>query len=310
MGINRDPNSTMKWIINRSVQEPRVRESAKQPGAGQGGPQTLEQRLARELGQDYFTRTPPPVIEYDTEKLARRARNDNLFRQLLKIYGRLPEVTCGDCGHVCCSDSPDMYLIEYLHVWRHIRYEMQDPDAEARILGRALQWAFLKFVAEDIFCPFLEEGRCAIYPVRPLNCRVWALEDEAYYLAKAERARESVKKQQEYFERHGVRLLKPLKEFILPRCRNIRIHGRDAHLTEEEIREIDIETAFLHKALVRPEEFRSINFHLHFPGIVALKRIPAGEFDEARIAIALEYQAGGASARLDALAQKYGGRLP
>lgn len=309
-GINRDSNSTMKWIINRSVNEPRPRERAAKPAAGQGGPETLEQRLSRELGQDYFTRTPPPLIKYDTEKLARRAKNEKLFKKLLKLYAQLPDVTCGDCGHVCCSDSPDFYLIEYLHAWRHIRYELQDPDIEARVLENALRWAFLKFVADDVFCPFLDGGKCLIYDVRPLNCRAWALEDDAYYESKAARARESVKTQQEYFESRGVRLLKPLEEFILPRCRDIQIHGHGHHLSEEEIREIDIETAFLHKTLVRPEEFRCINFHLHFPGHTALKTVPAAEFDSTRIAIALEYQDTGARTRLDAILAQYNGRLP
>jgi Fe-S-cluster containining protein len=310
MGINRDSNSTMKWTINQSTRAPKQKKVQAQPEAPQGEPQTLEQRLMRELGQAYFMGEPPLLITYDTAKWARRAKNEKLFKKLLKLYESLPAVTCGDCGHVCCSDSPDFYVLEYLHAWRHIRYELKNPDLEAGILHRALRWAFLKFVAEDVQCPFLSQGKCMIYDVRPLNCRAWALEDDAYYQAKAERARESVKKQQAYFEDNGVKLLKPLEEFILPRCREIQIHGHGAHLSEEQIREIDVEAAFLHKTLLTPEEFRSTNFHLHFPGHVALKKVDPADFDRTRLDIALEYQDNGSEKQLESILEQYGGQLP
>ena len=309
MGINRDPNSSMKWTINRGAREPRRPELEKRPAREGDAPPTLEQRLMRELGPAYFMGEAPPLIEYDTAKWARRAKNDKLFKRLMKLYASIPGVTCGDCGHVCCSDSPDFYVLEYLHAWRHIRYELKDPDLEAHILRRALRWAFLKFVAGDVFCPFLHDGRCVIYPVRPLNCRVWALEDDAYYEAKAARARESVKKQQAYFESHGVKLLKPLEEFVLPRCRDIEIHG-GRRFSEQEIRDIDMEVAFLHKSLLQPAQFRSINFHLHFPGHVALKAVAPGAFDDTRIRIALEFQDENSEKQLNEIMESYGGRLP
>ena len=270
----------------------------------------LEQILGdriRELGPDYFLKKPPLTIAYETERLSRRAKNDKLFAKLQKLYAPIPEVKCGDCGHVCCRESPDFYLIEYLHAWRHIRYDIADSQLEARVAARALRWAFLSFIAEDVFCPFLDNGRCIIYPVRPFNCRVWALEEPEYYDTKAARAAAHVQRQEDFFKARGVRLLKPMKEFILPRCENITIRG--SRLPESEILAIDADIAFLHRPLIRPEEFRALNFHLHFPGHVALKHVDPLQFDRTRIRIALELQNNGTETELQQIIESYEGRL-
>lgn len=262
----------------------------------------------RELGPDFFLKKPPLIIAYDTKRLARRAKNEKLFAKLLKLYAPIPEVECGDCGHVCCRESPDFYLLEYLHAWRHIRHELAEPQLEARVLARALRWAFLSFIAPDVFCPFLDNGRCVIYPVRPFNCRVWALEEPEYYAAKAERAAAHVQRQEEFFQKHGVQLLKPMKEFILTRCENITIHG--PRMSEAGILAMDADIAFLHRPLIRPEEFRALNFHLHFPGHVALKRVDPLQFDQTRIRIALERQNNGTETELQRIIDSYEGLLP
>ena len=63
-------------------------------------------------------------------------------------------------------------------------------------------------------------------------------------------------------------------------------------------------------AAPRPEEFRSLNFYLHFPGHVALKKVPPAKYDETRIAVALETQMTGASPLLEKLVSSCGGLLP
>jgi Fe-S-cluster containining protein len=173
---------------------------------------------AAELGPDYMLKEPPLLIEHDSARLQRRAKNEGFFRKLAKLYEPVPEVTCGACGRVCSSASPDFYFLEFLLAWRYIRYELDDPALESEIVARSVRWAFLSFIKKDIFCPFLFDGRCVIYGARPFNCRVWALEDDAYYERKAARAAAHVAKQQDFFTAHGVKTLKPMKEFILPRC--------------------------------------------------------------------------------------------
>ena len=96
--------------------------------------------IASQLGSDYLLKSPPKLIEYDTAHLQRRAKNEGLFRKLQKFYEPVPEVTCGACGNVCCSASPDFYLLEYLNAWRFVRYELKDAAHEAEIVARSVRF--------------------------------------------------------------------------------------------------------------------------------------------------------------------------
>ncbi len=273
----------------------------------------MQNRIAGKLavlGRDYLMKEPPPLIKYDTDRLARRAKNEKLFARLNAMYAPVPGVECGDCGNVCCSASPDFYLLEYLNVWRYIRYELADPELEAEILRRAARWAFLSFFSPDVFCPFLVDRKCVIYDVRPFNCRVWALEDDAYYESKAKRSGKHLAKLAAFFDENGLRTFKPLEQFVLPKCRSITVKGGDGPMSEEQIVEMDTDIALLHRVLIRPEEFRSINFHLHFPGHVVTAKLPLDRFDETRVAVAREYTEHGTEKILDGIVAGYDGKLP
>ncbi len=265
--------------------------------------------VVSKLGRDFFLKEPPLLIKYDTERLQRRAKNEGLFRRLRRLYEPIPEVVCGSCGHVCCSASPDAYLLEYLNAWRFVRYELKDAALESEIVARAARWAFQTFFREGVFCPFLFDGRCVIYEARPFSCRVWALEEDTYYEKKAARAAENARRQEEFFARNGVRPMKPLAEFILPKCREIKICGAGP-IDEKFISGTDNEIALLHRTLIRPEEFRSLNFLLHLPGHIILKRIDPLKYDETKVAVAKELQESGGGNLLEELIARFGGRLP
>jgi Fe-S-cluster containining protein len=269
----------------------------------------ISRRLC-ELGPDYFLKQPPALIEYDPDKLSRRLKNERVFARLEKLYSPIPEATCGDCGDVCCRATPDFYLVEYLNAWRHVRHELADPALEAEITARAFRWAFLSLVQRDVYCPFLFDGRCVAYSVRPFNCRVWGLEDDAWYERRAARARESLEKQRAYFAAHGVKMAALPAELVLPKCKHITLPPGSRPVTEPLVNSIETEIAMMHRAFIKPEEFRSLNFHLHFPGHVALKKVAPGKYDETRVAVALEFQMTGSSPLLDRLIESCGGRLP
>jgi len=268
-----------------------------------------QEYIASRLGPDYILKEPPLLIEYDTAHLQRRAKNEGLFRKLNKLYEPIPEVTCGACGNVCCSASPDFYLLEYLNAWRFIKYELKDATLETEIVARSIRWAFQTFFKEDVYCPFLFDKRCAIYDARPFNCRVWALEEEAYYEKKAARASMNASRQEDFFASKGLRPLKPLAEFILPKCRDIKIHG-GGPLSEKFIVGIDNEVALLHRAILRPEQFRSLNFLVHFPGHIILKRLDPHRYDKTKIAVARELQEQKTENLLNGIIGLFEGRLP
>ena len=265
--------------------------------------------ISSRMGPAFFENEAPPVFLYDTYRLQRKAKNEKLFRKLDAVYRRVPAVQCGPCGDVCCRESPDAYLLEYLYIWRHIRYTLADPELEKEILRRALEWTFLRCVKPDVYCPFLVDKKCVIYDVRPLNCRLWALEDEQYYAKKAARAGEQVEKQAEFFRKNGIEPAGAPARGVLPRCNNITVEG-DRRYTEDEIVSMDLDVAFLHLTLIPHEAFRSMNFHLHIPGHISTKKAEIQKFDALNLEIAREYSRTGASGTLQRFAASFEGCLP
>ncbi len=262
------------------------------------------------MGRDFLLKTPPAVFDYDTAKLGKRARTEGRFTQLNRIYSQIPSVTCDGCGTTCCREAPDIYILEYLNIWRHIRLELRDPALEALIVARSLQWQFARETSgEIVYCPFLIDGRCSIYPVRSLSCRLWALEDQACYDSKAARALEFLEKKKQYFLTHGVTLPDNPAGRHLPKCDRIAVDGNRIY-TEDEIVALDLEIAFLHLNLIPQPAFRSANFQIHFPGHFILKKISIDDIDPLSVLIARELIDSGASTALDSLISSFAGTLP
>lgn len=266
-------------------------------------------KIAEKMGPDFFLKKPPLVYGYDTYRLQKKAKNQGLFRKLDAVYREAPGVTCGPCGDVCCRESPDMYLLEFLRIWRHLKLERKDEALEERIVRRAVRWAFLHYFSDDIYCPFLAGGRCEIYEMRPLNCRLWALEDDDYYTEKAARARAAIEKQFAFFSDKGISPPLPAERLVLTKCNNITVDGGRV-FSGEEIMALDLQVAFLHLSLIPHEAFRSLNFHLHFPGHIIMREVAAADYDNLQIDIAREMNSGDSSKTLEQLIESFGGNLP
>lgn len=241
----------------------------------------FEKMVFRALGPDFITKPSQPVFHYDSRALQRKAKNMGVFKALEKIYAEIPGVACGPCGDVCCRESPDVYILEYLYIRRFLERE-KDAAFRASIIERGIRWAFLLLADREVFCPFLVDRKCSIYPVRPFNCRAWGLEDAAYYSVKSARASEAMKRLDRHLKLAGVNLNgAPATEMVLPRCENISIEaGR--RFSEDEILEADFRVALLHKNLIPPEAFKSDNFHTPFPLHILYKKYPASEIENLR----------------------------
>jgi len=249
------------------------------------------------------------LISYDTDTLQRRAKNEGLFKKIEKIYNKVPDAACSNCGDVCCIASPDFYLLEYLYAIRFIRYEIRDENFEVEILRRSLEWSFLNFFKKDVFCPFFMDGKCSIHQARPLNCRLWALEEVDFYEKKKSRALKSLKNQEKYFIENSLKPIKPLEEFILPKCKMIKTEN-GVRLTQEQIDALDREVDEAHSILVSGNEKKALNYYLHFSGHVLLKKVDPLKYDELKLSIIREYLSEGESSSLLNLLRGYDGRLP
>ena len=86
--------------------------------------------------------------------------HSNILQQLLEIYASIPAINCHHChscdGPVIWFQPEDINIKDYLK--KHHR--------------KMISWTTEEFQKHHMQCPYLENNRCSIYPVRPLICRL------------------------------------------------------------------------------------------------------------------------------------------
>jgi len=108
----------------------------------------------------------------DVERALRRARGLRLFEALERVYDQFPETQCDNCAR-CCFESPGVFFVEHLRLLEWVA-QMDEPG-RAAILRRATAELFFSWIDPGRACVFLESGRCTVYDLRPLACRLFGL---------------------------------------------------------------------------------------------------------------------------------------
>ena len=92
-----------------------------------------------------------------------------LIDKLNQVYDSLPSGDCSGCGK-CCMESVGINLVEFVNILDYIN---KDEKLRKKALSKVIDYYFLEYVQKRP-CPFKEDdNRCMIYPVRPLNCRLY-----------------------------------------------------------------------------------------------------------------------------------------
>lgn len=111
-------------------------------------------------------------------------RADNSYHDFRKDYSQIKcEKKCSDC----CSSVFGLFLVEsvYLNIEfdrldrkkrREVLLRGEKADRELLELGKSAQMDTLALARERVRCPLLDkDGRCQLYSVRPLTCRVYGM---------------------------------------------------------------------------------------------------------------------------------------
>lgn len=86
--------------------------------------------------------------------------NEKILEELEKIYSLIPDFQCRHCheceGPIIWFKPEEIMIRDYLEKHR-LEY---------------IQWSKEEFERHKWKCPYLQDDRCSIYPVRPIVCRL------------------------------------------------------------------------------------------------------------------------------------------
>ena len=92
-------------------------------------------------------------------------------KRLEELFGQIPKFQCEEgctecCGPVMWGKAEDQLINEWLSK-RGMRKKKRYIKLDASLVSRA-----------DLTCPYIQNARCQIYPVRPLICRLYGAVEE------------------------------------------------------------------------------------------------------------------------------------
>ena len=145
-----------------------------------------------------------------------------IWVQLQAYYGLLAETDC-DCNHLgsCCRFFPEMTFSEALQ-WVDVIRRLA-PPLQTDTLRRFLEF-YLTCPLHSEGCPFLDAGRCSVYPKRPFACRaygLWSMETGRRRTLENRESRDALIR---HWKHYGVEL-PPEKALVeMDYCAEVRCH--------------------------------------------------------------------------------------
>jgi uncharacterized protein len=91
-------------------------------------------------------------------------------RELARIYAEIPAMNCKQLCQECCGPIPATRL----EFNRMVDAFGSTPEhRELRVKAESGQDAGNHVYINCVTCPMLRDGKCSVYDVRPLICRLW-----------------------------------------------------------------------------------------------------------------------------------------
>jgi Fe-S-cluster containining protein len=143
-----------------------------------------------------------------------------LLKSLQSLYQRLPETHC-QCEQtgVCCTFLPEMTWMEALQ-WSGVIQQMS-ANARTGILQKFLEF-YLTNPIRHAGCPFLENGACCIYELRPFACRAYGLWGPELGKERTRKSRQDRNALLQMWKKFGLELPPETVEFEIDYCDKVR----------------------------------------------------------------------------------------
>ena len=143
-----------------------------------------------------------------------------LLKSLQSLYQRLPETRCQcEQAGVCCAFLPEMTWMEALQ-WGGVIQRMT-TKARIGILQKFLDF-YLTSPIRLAGCPFLENGACGIYELRPFACRAYGLWGPEIGEQRTRQSRQDRNALRQVWQKFGLELPPERVEFEIDYCDKVR----------------------------------------------------------------------------------------
>ncbi len=196
----------------------------------------------------------PSIKKEEIKKGILYSKKENLLKALNKVYENIPSGDCLGCGN-CCMESIGISFIEFLNIYDYLE---KNKSIKYKVMKKIIDYYFLEYIQKSP-CPFKDENnRCIIYPVRPLNCRLYGNWEKEDY----EKNYEKVKKQNLNFAKdiekyYGIKVNPKVSNYKIQYCKDFK--PQRGYLSKEERLNFSDEIVTLDSTLYR-EKIISIDF--------------------------------------------------
>lgn len=172
------------------------------------------------------------LYDEEIEESIELLHESKINKQVEKLLESLPEGECTGCTK-CCSESVNTSYTEFIRIYEYLE---DKEDLFSEIMPKIFDYYFLEPVKRQK-CPFLNDGgRCLIYPVRPLPCRIFGFLNEGDYYKNLSEIKESNKAIYENFkENYKIQIPDEVMNFKIDYCKDFNSQTK---LTIEERDEI------------------------------------------------------------------------
>lgn len=147
------------------------------------------------------------------------ANKDSYRGKLDRIYAKVPGGNCSGCGK-CCFESVGASYTESLNIYFHLK----DHGLFKEDLLRKMLEYYFDMYSKRHRCPFLDrEGKCIVYDVRPLNCRIYGHWTKKDYNENYDRLKTENKKTAKIFrEDADIVIDEKYIDFKIPYCESFQ----------------------------------------------------------------------------------------
>lgn len=189
------------------------------------------------------------------EKSIQNAKENDFFSTLNEIYSQIPEGKCTGCAS-CCNESVYVFYTEFLNI---LNFLNENEQLKSTVFPKILNYYFLEWV-EKRQCPFLNDhGKCSIYNVRPLTCRLFGHWEEKDFEENLLLVKKENQRMAEYIKNnYDLELPEIVKSYEISYCENyegIKIPKHERYQLSDDIFALDIN--FLSKELLTEDYFNT-----------------------------------------------------